>query len=214
MIPIGDAERRPLGFPKVTVFLITLNMLVFLLELRGGSSFIDRWSLVPMDIITGKNYLTIFASIFLHVGAVHIAGNMLFLWVFGPEIEDVMGQARYLFFYLIGGLTASLAQVAVDPLSNIPILGASGAIAAVMGVFIVTFPRDRIKTILLIGWFVTVKMVPAVILVGIWFITQVFSEISSLTQLGGVAYMAHIGGFLFGAFFGRSFEKHNRQTMY
>jgi membrane associated rhomboid family serine protease len=210
MIPIGDAERRPLGFSTITAVLITLNILTFILELVGGSAFIDRWSLVPADIISGKNYLTIFTSMFLHEGIIHIAGNMLFFWVFGPEIEDVMGPARYLVFYLLGGLASTLAQVAVNPLSDIPNLGASGAIAAVMGVFLVTFPRDRIKTVVLLGWFTTITMIPAVVLVGVWFLTQVFSEIGSFTNQGGVAYMAHIGGFIFGAIIGRFFESQNR----
>jgi len=140
MIPIGDAERRPLRFPTVTALIIVLNVLVFALELLGGDAFIDRWSLVPADIVAGRGYVTIITSMFMHEGVIHIAGNMLFFWVFGPEIEDVMGPIRYLSFYLLGGLMATLAQVGIDPFSDIPNLGASGAIAAVMGVFLVTFP--------------------------------------------------------------------------
>ena len=158
--------------------------------------------------LAGQNWITILTSMFLHAGWVHILGNMLFFWVFGPEIEDVMGPLRYLAFYLLGGLAATLAQVVVDPTSTIPSLGASGAIAAVMGAFLITYPRDRIRTILLFGWFARVTLVPAIILVGVWFLTQVFSEVGSLgdTQAGGVAYMAHIGGFLFGMFFHQFFK--------
>jgi membrane associated rhomboid family serine protease len=213
MIPIGDAERRPLGFPTVTALIILLNVIFFALELLGGDAFIIRWSLVPADIVAGRGYVTILTSMFMHEGIVHIAGNMLFFWVFGPEIEDVMGAARYLSFYLLGGLAATLAQVVVDPLSDIPNLGASGAIAAVMGVFLVTFPRDKIKTVVILGWFATVTMIPAVAMVGLWFLTQVLSEIGSFAQQGGgVAYMAHIGGFVFGAVFGRLFESRSRVT--
>jgi membrane associated rhomboid family serine protease len=210
MIPIGDAERRPLGFPLVTALVIVLNVLVFVMEVMGGDAFIDRWALVPADIIAGQGYINMLTSMFMHEGLVHIGGNMLFLWVFGPEIEDVMGPARYLSFYLLGGLAATTAQVAVDPLSDIPNLGASGAIAAVMGIFLVTFPRDRIKTVVILGWFGTITMLPAVALVGVWFLTQVVSEFGSFAQQGGVAYMAHIGGFVFGAVFGRFFESRSR----
>jgi membrane associated rhomboid family serine protease len=210
MIPIGDAERRPLGFPLVTALVILLNVLVFVMEVMGGGAFISRWSLVPAEIAAGRGYVTMLTSMFMHGGLVHIGGNMLFLWVFGPEIEDVMGPARYLSFYLLGGLVATAAQVAVDPLSDIPNLGASGAIAAVMGIFLVTFPRDRIKTVVILGWFGTVTMLPAVALVGVWFLTQVVSELGSFAQQGGVAYMAHIGGFVFGAVFGRFFESRSR----
>jgi len=207
MIPISDAERRPLRFPAVTALIVVLNVLVFAMELLGGDAFINRWSLVPADIVAGRGYVTVLTSMFMHEGLAHIAGNMLFLWVFGPEIEDVMGPARYLSFYLLGGLAATLAQVAVDPFSDIPNLGASGAIAAVMGVFLVTFPRDKIKTVVILGWFATVRMLPAVAMVGLWFLTQVLSEIGSFAQQGGgVAYMAHIGGFIFGAVLGRLFE--------
>jgi membrane associated rhomboid family serine protease len=150
----------------------------------------------------------------MHAGIVHIAGNMLFLWVFGPEIEDVMGPVRYLLFYLLGGLVATLAQALIAPSSTIPNLGASGAIAAVMGAFLITYPRDRIRSILVFGWFARVTFVPALLLVGMWFLLQVFSEVGAISQadLGGVAYMAHVGGFLFGAVFGRLFETRERRS--
>jgi membrane associated rhomboid family serine protease len=208
MIPLGDADRRPLHFPLVTALIIGTNVLVFVLELLGGDAFISRWSLVPADIMAGRNWITILTAMFMHGGWVHILGNMVFFWVFGPEIEDVMGPVRYLVFYLLGGLVATVAQVLILPSSTVPNLGASGAIAAVMGTFLITYPRDRIRTLLLLGWFARVTVVPAVLLVGLWFLTQVFSEVGALatTQTGGVAYMAHIGGFVFGMAFGRLFE--------
>ena len=213
MIPLGDADRRPLRFPVVTILIIGMNALVFLLELAGGDVFINRWSLVAADVVAGRNWITILTSMFMHAGWVHILGNMLFFWVFGPEIEDVMGPLRYLIFYLLGGLAATFAQVAVDPTSTIPNLGASGAIAAVMGGFMITYPRDRIRTVLLFGWFARVTVVPAIVLVGLWFLTQVFSEVGALaqTQTGGVAYMAHVGGFVFGMIVARFFETRERR---
>jgi membrane associated rhomboid family serine protease len=133
---------------------------------------------------------------------------MVFLWAFGPEVEDAMGPLRYLAFYLIGGVIANLAQIAVIPSSTELNLGASGAIAAVMGAFIITYPRDHIKTILIIGIFVKITLVPAALLIGFWFLLQVGSQLGAVasTQSGAVAYMAHIGGFIYGAIFGRFFE--------
>jgi membrane associated rhomboid family serine protease len=214
MIPLGDASRRPLNFPIVTTLIIAANAFVFLLELAGGDSFINRWSLVPADIVAGQNWITILTAMFMHAGWAHILGNMLFFWVFGPEIEDVMGPLRYLTFYLLGSLAATAAQVLIDPTSSVPNLGASGAIAGVMGAFLITYPRDRIRTILFFGWFARVTFIPAIILVGFWFLTQLFSEVGALAQVqgGGVAYMAHIGGFIFGAVTCRLFE--SRQRLY
>jgi membrane associated rhomboid family serine protease len=214
MIPLGDADRRPLRFPLTTALIIGANALVFLLELVSGDAFVKRWALVPADIVAGRNWITILTAMFMHAGWMHILGNMLFFWVFGPEIEDVMGPVRYLVFYLLGGLAATFAQVVVTPSSAVPNLGASGAIAAVMGAFLITYPRDKIRTVLLLGWFSQVTFVPAIILVGIWFLTQLFSEIGALAavQTGGVAYMAHIGGFVFGMAFARLFESRRRRA--
>jgi membrane associated rhomboid family serine protease len=214
MIPLGDASRRPFKFPIITALLIIVNALVFLLELAGGGTFINRWSLIPADIMAGRNWITILTAMFMHAGWVHILGNMLFFWVFGPEIEDVMGPLRYLVFYLLGGLAATAAQVLIDPASTVPNLGASGAIAAVMGAFLITYPRDRIRTILFLGWFAPITLIPAIVLVGFWFLTQLFSEVGALAQVqsGGVAYMAHIGGFTFGALTARVFESRQRRS--
>jgi membrane associated rhomboid family serine protease len=145
---------------------------------------------------------------FMHASWSHIIGNMIFLWAFGPQIEDAMGRGRYLVFYLAGGLVAMLAQIAADPASTVPNLGASGAIAAVMGAFLVTFPRDRIRTIVFLGFFARVTFIPAVLLIGFWFLTQLVS-LGAVTEVGsgGVAYMAHVGGGLFGAIAARLFER-------
>ncbi len=216
MIPLGDASRRPISFPVITLAIIAANALVFLLELTGGDAFINQWSLVPAHIMAGRDWITILTSMFMHAGWVHILGNMLFLWVFGPEIEDVMGPLPYLAFYLLGGLAATAAQVAIDPASTIPNLGASGAIAGVMGAFIVTYPRDKIRTVVFIGWFIRATFLPAIVLIGLWFLIQLFSEVGALAEAqggGGVAYMAHVGGFVFGMLAARLFESRRRRRL-
>ena len=208
MIPLGDASRRTLSFPIVTAGIIVTNAFVFVLELIGGDDFVNAYSMVPADIVSGQHVYAVFTSMFMHAGWEHIIGNMVFLWAFGPEVEDAMGHARYLGFYLLGGLAAALAEILGDPTSTMPSLGASGAIAAVMGAFVITYPRDQIKSLLIIGWFVRVTVVPALVFIGIWFLTQIFSEAGSIggAQSDGVAYMAHIGGIVFGAATARLFE--------
>lgn len=216
MIPLGDASRRPISFPIMTLLIIAANFFVFFLELANGDAFINRWSLVPAHIVAGRDLITILTSMFMHAGWEHILGNMLFFWVFAPEIEDVMGSLPFLAFYLLGGLAATVAQIAVDPTSTVPNLGASGAIAAVMGIFLITYPRDQIRTVVFLGWFARVTFLPAILMVGIWFLTQLFSEVGALAQVdtgGGVAYMAHIGGFVFGMLLGRLFESRRRRRL-
>ena len=212
MIPLSDASRRPVSFPVVTASIILLNVVVFILELTGGDEFVKQWSVIPSDIVAGRHWITILTAMFMHGSWLHIIGNMVFLWAFGPEIEDAMGPLRYFGFYLLGGLVASAAQIAASPGSTVPNLGASGAIAAVMGAFIVTYPRDRIKTVLILGWFVLIRFIPAALLIGFWIVTQLFNQVGAVAdvQSGGVAYMAHIGGFFFGAIGGRLFESSER----
>jgi membrane associated rhomboid family serine protease len=137
LIPLGDASRRPASIPIVTGVIILINILVFLLELMRGDAFVMQWSVVPAQITSGHHLITILTAMFMHGSWSHIIGNMVFLWAFAPEIEDAMDPVRYLVFYLLGGLVAMLAQVVADPHSTVPNLGASGAIAAVMGAFIV-----------------------------------------------------------------------------
>jgi membrane associated rhomboid family serine protease len=211
LIPLRDASRRPVHKPVVTSFIIFVNVLVFVLELLYGDAFVLRWSAVPADIVSGHHWVTILTAMFMHGGWLHIVGNMVFLWAFGPEIEDAMGPGRYLVFYLVGGFIAMIAQIAASPHSTVPNLGASGAIAAVMGAFVVTYPRDRIKSILMIFVFVRITFVPASLLIGFWFLTQLFNAGAvANVQTGGVAYLAHIGGFVFGAVTARLFEDPRR----
>jgi membrane associated rhomboid family serine protease len=214
MIPLGDASRRTVSLPIVTAGLIAVNAFVFVLELIGGDTFVLAYAMTPADLVSGQRLYSVFTSMVMHAGWEHIIGNMLFLWAFGPEVEDAMGHSRYLLFYLLGGVAAALVQVVGDPTSTEPSLGASGAIAAVMGAFVITYPRDQIKTVLLFGWFARVTLVPAVVLIGIWFVLQLFSEAGSIAaaQSDGVAYLAHIGGIIFGAATARLFEGGRRQA--
>jgi len=215
MIPLGDASRRTVRFPVITLLIIATNVFVFLLELTRGDAFILRWSFVPANISAGRSLITLLTAMFLHEGWEHIIGNMVFFWAFGPEMEDTMGHSRFLIFYLLGGFVASMAQVLVDPTSTVPNLGASGAIAAVMGAFIVTYPHDRIRTVLILGWFVQITLIPAILLIGFWILTQLFSEVGALMQIqsSDVAYMAHVGGFLFGVLLARLFESRRRDDI-
>lgn len=207
LIPLSDASRRPTNIPVVTGAIIAVNVVVFFLELTGGDAFVMQWSAIPAQITSGHGWITILTAMFMHGSWSHILGNMIFLWAFAPEIEDAMGPLRFLIFYIAGGLVAMLAQIAADPHSTVPNLGASGAIAAVMGAFIVTYPRDQIKSVLFIFIFFRITMIPAALLIGFWFLTQLFDAGTvAQTQTGGVAYLAHVGGFIFGAVTGRLFE--------
>ena len=197
----------------MTVFIIVINGLVFVQELLGGEAFVLRWAAVPANIVGGHHWITILTAMFMHGSWSHIIGNMIFLWAFGPEIEDAMNPWRYAAFYLLGGLVAMLAQVLASPHSTVPNLGASGAIAAVMGAFLVTYPRDRIRALLVIVIFVRVTLIPAALLIGVWFLIQLWNAGSVATvQTGGVAYLAHVGGFAFGVVFGRLFVDRDRQV--
>jgi membrane associated rhomboid family serine protease len=211
LIPLGDASRRSRTSAAVVLILILINAWVFLQELENGNRFVRMWSAIPVRIMHGNALLTLVTSMFMHGGWMHIIGNMVFLWAFGPAMEDAMGHARFLFFYLFGGVVAMMAQVMGAPHS-------SGAIAAVMGAFIVTYPRDRIRTLLFLFIFVRITFIPAALLIGFWFLIQLF-DFGIITQAnsGGVAYLAHIAGFLFGALLGRLFIDERRlafQKMY
>ena len=211
LIPLGDASRRPRGPAIVTILIIVANAYVFLMELAEGNRFVRAWSAIPIRITHGHHTITLLTSMFMHASWMHIIGNMVFLWAFGPEIEDAMGHLWFLVFYLAGGLMAMMAQVLTAPNSTIPSLGASGAIAAVMGVFIVTFPRDRIRTVLWILIFFRITYIPAVLLIGFWFLMQVLNlGVVAEGNTGGVAYIAHVAGFIFGALIGRMFIDRQR----
>ncbi|MFZ0743371.1 MAG: rhomboid family intramembrane serine protease [Terracidiphilus sp.] len=211
MIPLGDASRRPRQFAFVTTLIILLNVFVFFKELSHGNAFVLAWSAIPIRIVHGHHWITVLTSMFMHASWMHIIGNMIYLWVFGREIEDTMGAGRFLVFYLAGGIVAMMAQILGDPYSRIPTLGASGAIAAVMGAFLVIYPRHQIRTVIFFLIIVRVTFIPAAVLIGFWFLMQVFNVgVIAHVKTGGVAYLAHIGGFLFGVATARLFADPRR----
>ncbi|MBV8784583.1 MAG: rhomboid family intramembrane serine protease [Gammaproteobacteria bacterium] len=198
VIPLNDASRRPARLPWVTLAIIATNVLVFVLELQRGDEFVARWSVIPAQILAGHGLATLLTAMFLHGGWLHITSNMVFLWAFGAEVEQLMTPARYLTFYLLGGIAAMVTQVAATPDSTVPALGASGAVAAVMGAFLVSYPRDRMRSLLVVLVFVRVTYIPAALLIGVWFLIQFFSLRAGSAASSGVAYAAHVGGFIFG----------------
>lgn len=232
MFPLKDNIPTD-RLPVVTIALIAINVLVYLLLQRPGSilgdpdqQFIVDWGAIPYEFthlgdqcgilgsqlvcdsatvqVTGPpTVLTAFSSMFLHGGLLHLAGNMLFLWIFGNNVEDSMGRARFLAFYLLSGLAAIGLQVAVGPDEIVPTVGASGAVAGVLGGYILLYPRARVVTLIFIVFFFTIIELPATLILGFWFFQQIAFGALDLTNPtgggGGVAYFAHIGGFLFGA---------------
>jgi membrane associated rhomboid family serine protease len=200
MMPLGDDDSGRRLTPVVTYVLIALNVLVFLLELNNGDAFIERWAFVPSRFLADPagDFATLFTSMFMHAGWVHLLGNMLYLWIFGDNVEDRLGHGLFLAFYVLCGLAATFAQLAFSIGSNVPNLGASGAIAGVLGSYLIMFPRQRVSV--LMGR--AVVPMSALIVIGFWFVLQLFSQISAFTASsqteGGVAYMAHIGGFIAG----------------
>ena len=201
MLPIGDDDSARRTTPVVTYALIAINVLFFLVELSAGDAFIERWSVVPRRLLANPvaDFITIFTAMFMHGGWMHLLGNMLYLWIFGDNVEDRLGHFRYLVFYILCGIAATFAQVLVDPNSNIPNLGASGAIAGVLGAYLLMFPRGSVRVMMGRG----IIPMPALIVIGFWALLQFlsgFGAIASTEQTGGggVAYMAHVGGFVAG----------------
>jgi membrane associated rhomboid family serine protease len=199
MLPIGDDNSARRIFPLVTYALIALNVLFFFVELGGGDAFIEKWAFVPSRFLANPvaDFPTLFTSMFMHAGWVHLGGNMLYLWIFGDNVEDRFGHVKFTIFYLLCGLAATFAQLMFSLGSNIPNLGASGAIAGVLGAYILLFPQGKVRV--LQGQ--QVIQVSALIVIGMWIVLQFFSGIGSIVataDTGGVAYMAHIGGFIAG----------------
>lgn len=199
MFPIGDDDSNRKTVPYVTFALIAFNILFFLVELSSGDAFIMKWAFVPSRFLANPaaDFMTIFTSMFMHAGWLHLGGNMLYLWIFGDNVEDRFGHIKFLLFYLVCGLAATFAQMAFSMGSDIPNLGASGAIAGVLGSYIVMFPGQQVRV--LVGRVIT--PVSALIVIGLWIVLQFFSGVASISgsaDTGGVAYMAHIGGFLAG----------------
>jgi len=185
-----------------------------MLEIMGSDAFIRRWALSLADISAGHHLITIITAMFMHAGWMHIIGNMIFLHAFGPEVEDAMGPLRYGVFYLLCGVVASIAQVAAAPHSTVLNLGASGAIAGVMGALLVTYPADRIKTVFFFGIFFRTTFIPAALLIGIWFVIQIFDQVGAVASTqagGGVAYVARVAGMICRAVMARPFGSFRRQ---
>lgn len=216
MFPLKD-DNPSVTAPVVTVGLVIVNALVFIyqfsLEVGGGvegaraaQAFVLEFGLIPCRL-TGACHpgvdlpspvLTIFTSMFMHGGLFHIAGNMLYLWIFGNNVEDTLGHGRYLAFYLASGVAAALAQTAVGPGSEVPMVGASGAISGVLGAYLLLFPHARVTTVIIFGFFWRLVQIPALFVLGFWIVVQVLNGLGSFGASGGVAFFAHIGGFLAG----------------
>lgn len=205
MIPIRDINptRR---FPLVTVGIIVLNVLVFgfefLLSVDVLEGLVETWGLTPYRLagLEPLAFVTVFTSMFLHSGVAHLLGNMLYLWIFGDNIEAAMGPARFIVFYLLCGVGAALGQTLVSPLSTIPMVGASGAISGIMGGYLLLYPRAEVETLVFLGYFIRLIRLPTTVVLGSWIVMQLFSGVLSLGMqaAGGVAWFAHIGGFAVG----------------
>jgi membrane associated rhomboid family serine protease len=213
VIPIGDSTRTR-TFPVVMLLLVAANVAVFVYQLGLGprvETFVQAMGLVPTEFLSGRDLppeapgpiaVTLITSMFIHGGFLHLGSNMLYLWIFGDNLEDLLGHLRFLIFYLASGIAAGLTHAYVNPLSDIPSVGASGAIAGVLGGYLVFFPSAAIRTLVFLGPFITITRISALIVIGIWFVTQLFSGLAALdavtAQAAGVAFWAHIGGFVAG----------------
>lgn len=206
MIPVRD-ELPTREIPMVNYLLIALNVFVYLVMALAGPEtqeiLVNRFAMIPSHFADGvelADIITIFTSMFMHAGLAHVGGNMIYLWIFGDNVEDRIGHSRYLLFYLVGGVAASLTHLATNWGSDIPTVGASGAIAAVLGAYLVLFPASRIATWVPLGFFSRLTVVPAVVVLGMWFVLQLFDGVLALggADVGGVAVWAHIGGFVAG----------------
>lgn len=208
MLPLRDHNPPP-RFPFVTWILIAANVFVFWMEISAPNvrRFILEYGLVPENL----EIADFFSAMFLHGGWFHLISNMWFLHIFGDNVEDRLGKIKYLLFYLASGVVAGLAQYTVDPTSTIPMIGASGAVAGVLGAYILFFPRHTVDTLVPIFYFIQIMRLPAIILIGYWFVTQLFAGVGSLAvntaATGGIAFFAHIGGFLTGAVLAQLFSK-------
>ncbi|MFQ5853693.1 MAG: rhomboid family intramembrane serine protease [Candidatus Binatia bacterium] len=224
MIPIRD-ENPTVLWPFVTVALILANGAVFFYELsldpRLLNTFVYQMGMVPASLLQAHmpgtgGYFTPISSMFLHGGWMHLLGNMLYLWIFGNNIEDSMGHLRFIVFYLIVGLAAAVTHLTLNPTSTVPTIGASGAVSGVLGAYLILFPRARVQTLITFGWFIRIVYLPAWFLLIIWIGLQVLNQALEPTNdmAGGVAYAAHIGGFLAGLMLILLFRKHRRRAQF
>ncbi|HBL52031.1 MAG: hypothetical protein A3D24_03615 [Candidatus Blackburnbacteria bacterium RIFCSPHIGHO2_02_FULL_39_13] len=213
MFPLRDSKSSGI-FPFWTIAIIVINVYIFILELTSGNPdfFIRRYALIPsrVDFANIETLFPFVTSQFIHAGFLHIGSNMLFLWVFGDNVEGKLGHFLFPFFYLLAGAVGALAQYMIVPNSSIPMLGASGAIAGVLGAYYVLFPRHSVRALVLILFFPAIIDVPASLMLVYWFFTQVFNSVATITagaQLGGVAWFAHVGGFVTGLVVGNILKR-------
>lgn len=208
MIPYKD-DNPTRTFPFVTIGIIVLNIAIYLWELAspaGEQQAAFLYGAIPHNLLTFERdqhihpVVTLFSSMFLHGGLFHLGGNMLYLWIFGDNIEDGLGHFRFLVFYLLAGVVAAYSHALAEPGSQVPMIGASGAISGVLGAYLMMFPRARVHTLIFLGFFLQVVRVPALIVIGFWAIIQFINGIitKGLLGQGGIAWFAHVGGFLFG----------------
>jgi membrane associated rhomboid family serine protease len=205
MIPLRD-ENPTHSVPVINYMLIFFNIIVFVFQtflVSNNEKFVYQFALIPADLMASfstASVFNIFTSMFMHAGLAHIGGNMLYLWIFGDNVEDRLGKGKYFLFYLIGGFVASLTHIITNPSSTIPTVGASGAIAAVLGAYLVLYPSQKVLTLIPLGFWLRMTMLPASIVLGVWFVFQFFQGVLSLggPDIGGVAFWAHIGGFISG----------------
>lgn len=211
IFPIGDDNIEGGHKPIVAYSLLTINVLLFLYQVfivsTSLDSFLTHYGIIPAEIMAGEDFFTFGTSIFLHAGIFHLLGNMMFLWIFGDNIEAIIGSAAFLAYYIVGGLLASVVHILIDPSSTLPTVGASGAISALMGTYLVMFPKSRIKMLVIFWKF----YIPAFLFLGFWFVQQLMSGLGSIglggEEAGGVAWWAHIGGFVYGIAIGFLFKK-------
>jgi membrane associated rhomboid family serine protease len=214
MFPIGDSDVEGAGPGLITIGLVVVNTAVFIAEITvfrpGLREFFDQYGVVPAQVLQGQQLYSFLTSLFLHGGWFHLISNMAFLWIFGDNVEAALGRFIYPVFYLLGGFAASLTHVLVSPNSSLPSVGASGAIGAILGAYVVMFPRSQVRVLLLFGFFLVIRRITAILFLGLWFVMQFFSGIASLgaetAQTGGVAVWAHVGGFVFGLLVGFLFR--------
>lgn len=228
MIPLRDTQEIE-TFPYITILLIVVNSIIFIYMYFTSLSFSNpdlylanvylKYGLVPSKIFGGgirlsSPYLTFITSLFLHGSWSHLIGNMLFLWIFGNNVEDYFGHFHFLIFYLLAGIFASLVQIATLPVSDVPVIGASGAIAGTMGAYFLLFPRSRIRTLVFLFFFITIVEIPAPVYLLIWFLLQLFEGFTTFASASGIAFFAHVGGFLFGLIYALILRKNGRRYEY
>jgi len=223
-IPLKD-ENPTRNTPVMTFILIIINCLVYIYTIpmsrKAFQIFLYKFGLIPYELVHMEEIwpeiavpapLTILTSMFIHSGFMHLAGNVLFLWIFGNNIEDYLGKFKFLVFYLVAGLAAALLFVLFGPNSQVPLVGASGAIAGVLGAYLVLFPRARVLTLMFLFFFIQIVRIPASFMLGFWFIYQLFMAMTSGVTGGGVAWLAHVGGFGFGWLWFRYVVARNRRS--